>query len=164
MGLGAAQMQHFKHPDAHVIASGAREDVVSPLAEYDVEGSGSSGSEDSDAPFARADAAAAVAASGCSPSTDAVPSADGGLADEEAGMEDEEVDDDEDEDQGDVGGSYSDVDGDSDPEDSAIRCTQVMRIVCLHSPCVQRRNQQVRKHASANNIAGGDFTCHHRRF
>jgi hypothetical protein len=97
-------------------------DVISPLAEYDVEGSDLSGSEDSDAPFARADAAAAAAAaaaSGCSPSTDDVPSADGAVADEEG---DEDGVDDEEEDEGDAESSYSDVDGDSDPEDSAIRC------------------------------------------
>jgi hypothetical protein len=131
---------HLEHPAAQVIALAARENVVSPLAEYDVEGSGSSGSEDSDAPFAPADAAAALAASGCSPSTDAVPSGDGGLADEEEGLEDAEDDDvdDEDEDQGDVGGSYSDVDGDSDPEDSAIRCMVIFRFVSPHSPHVQR--------------------------
>ncbi len=116
-------MQH-QPPVSQAIVSAAPQNAVSPLAEYDVEESGGSGSDDSDAPFARADAAAAVAASGCSPSTDAVPSADVGLGDEE-GLDDAEVDgeevDDEDEDQGDVGGSYSDVDGDSDPEDCAIR-------------------------------------------
>lgn len=140
VGNGAALVQY---PAAHAIASEARANVVSPLAEYDVEGSGSSGSEDSDAPFARADAAAAAAAAaGCSPSTDAVPSGDGALADEEEGAEDAEGDEG-DEDEGDVGGSYSDIDGDSDPEDSAIRCSFIhaKRVSVSHnSPCIQRRN------------------------
>ena len=112
-----------QHPASHAVAPSAHAHNFSPLAEYDVEGSGNSDSEDSDAPFARADAAAAAEASaalGGSQSTDAVPSGDGGVADEEEvdGDEPEEEDDDE----GEIGGSYSDVDGDSDPEDSAIRC------------------------------------------
>ena len=113
---------HVQHPASQVFAPSPHVNVISPLAEYDVEGSDLSGSEDSDAPFARADAAAAAAAaatSRCSPSTDAVPSADGAIADEER---DEDEVDDEEEDEGDVESSYSDVDGDSDPEDSAIRC------------------------------------------
>jgi hypothetical protein len=42
-----------------------------------------------------------------------------------------------------VGGSYSDIDGDSDPEDSAIRCSFIhaKRVSVSHnSPCIQRRN------------------------
>ena len=118
----AAAAAHVQYPASYAVALSAPANNVSPLAEYDVEGSGNSGSEDSDAPFARADAAAAAAASaasGGSPSTDAVPSGDGGVADEEEGEGDEPEDEDDD---GEVGGSYSDVDGDSDPEDSAIRC------------------------------------------
>ena len=118
----AAAAAHVQYPASYAVAPSAPANNVSPLAEYDVEGSGNSGSEDSDAPFARADAAAAAAASaasGGSPSTDAVPSGDGGVADEEEGEGDEPEDEDDD---GEVGGSYSDVDGDSDPEDSAIRC------------------------------------------
>ena len=116
----AAAAAHVQYPASYAVAPSAPANNVSPLAEYDVEGN--SGSEDSDAPFARADAAAAAAASaasGGSPSTDAVPSGDGGVADEEEGEGDEPEDEDDD---GEVGGSYSDVDGDSDPEDSAIRC------------------------------------------
>jgi hypothetical protein len=122
--VGAAQPQ-CQHPASQAVAPVAHSSVVSPLAEYDVGGSECSGSEDSDAPFARADAAAAAAAasggSPNSPSTDAVPSAEGAAADEEEGDESDPSDQEEDE-EGEIEGSYSDVDGDSDPEDSAIRC------------------------------------------
>jgi hypothetical protein len=108
---------HVQHPALHAVAPVSHLNIVSPLAEYDVEGSGS---EDSDAPFALADAVAAAMQSGDSPSTDAVLSGDAAVAEEEVDEEGDGDDDEEDED-GQGEGSYSDVDGDSDPEDSALR-------------------------------------------
>ena len=128
--VGAEQLQvavvvnSVQQPAARAVAPMVHANDASPLAEYDVEASDSSDGEDSDAPFARADAAAAPVASGGSPLTDAVPSADGRIVDED-GVDECEEDEDDDE-QADAGGSYSDVDGGSDSEDSAIRCRTLL--------------------------------------
>ncbi len=130
----AAQGQH---PASQAVAPLEQSSAISPLAEYDVEGSEYSGSEDSDAPFARADAAAASGGSPNSPSTDAVQSADGAVAYEEEGDESNGNDEEEDE-EGDAEGSYSDVDGDSDPEDSAIRCLRCLLSFAIYLQRLQR--------------------------
>ncbi len=137
---GEAQGQHAAF---QAVAASAHASVVSPLAEYDVEGSGDSGSEDSDAPFARADAAAAAAAAAASegsPSADAVPSADGAVADEEEGEDSDENEEEEEE------GSYSDVDGDSDPEDCAIRCSLLPAL--LRCPLTMSSRDEISKCAN----------------